>query len=164
MKRTATISLALIALVGLMGVVWAQQDEQPAPSRRGRMRQSPEETTAQIKAQLEGIWAAVAAKDKEAFSGLVTEDWRLYTVRANKFSINDLFTFHEQVSDFGLEMSNLKVHPAGRMAWATFDAVMKGDREDRKFGGNFIFTAIFQREREGGWKCAHLHESKKPLE
>ena len=58
-------------------------------------------------------------------------------------------------------LSDIKVHVAGRSAWATFKYAISGDLPERHVEGSGLGTAVLE-ERDGRWLIVHWHSSSAP--
>lgn len=121
-----------------------------------------EDDSAAIRTLTTEMWRALGKQNLEEFRSFCSDNWKLLTAAGNRFSAERLFEVHqENIRGFNLESSGMKVHVEGDFAWATFDAVMSGDRQGEPWGGEFLMTQIFERQ-DDGWQCVHTHESRKP--
>ena len=55
-------------------------------------------------------------------------------------------------------LSDIRVHVAGKTAWATFKYALAGDIKDRHIDVNGLGTAVLE-ERNGRWLIVHRHTS-----
>jgi hypothetical protein len=115
-----------------------------------------------IRNLIDQTWSALSEQNLEKFNKYVLSDWQLYTARGNKMSAKSLINLHKKnLTNFNLDYSDLKIHVQDSIAWATYDATMSGQWQGEDWGGQFIFTNVFVRDKEQ-WKVAHMHESEKP--
>ncbi len=127
----------------------------------GRHGATSEEEAA-IRELTEQLWASLGEHDLEAFQAICSEDWNLYTAQGARFTAERLFEVHEaNIRNFELEAEEFEVRIHGDLAWATYLATMKGERQGEPWGGEFLMTHIYER-RGDGWISSHTHESRKP--
>jgi len=55
-------------------------------------------------------------------------------------------------------LSDIRVHVAGKTAWATFKYSLAGDLKERRIDVNGLGTAVLE-ERNGRWLIVHRHTS-----
>jgi len=55
-------------------------------------------------------------------------------------------------------LSDIKLHMAGKTAWATFKYAISADLKDRHVDGGGLGTAVLE-ERDGQWQILHWHSS-----
>ncbi len=55
-------------------------------------------------------------------------------------------------------LSDVRVHTAGKTAWATFKYAISADIEKRHVDGGGLGTAVLE-ERDGRWQIVHWHSS-----
>jgi len=116
----------------------------------------------QITQALEESWEALSRHNLEEYQRYTAPGWTLYTVMGNKISAERLLEIHTaNITNFNLDMRNLEIHQSGPMAWVTYDGTISGLRQGEDWGGEFIFTTIFELQN-GEWKMVHKHESMTP--
>lgn len=110
---------------------------------------------------LEDSWDALSRHDLEAFQSHTAPGWQLYTVMGNKISAERLLEIHTaNITNFSIDMSNLEVNATGPVAWVTYDGTISALNQGEEWGGDFIFTTVFEHV-DGEWVMVHKHESKK---
>lgn len=123
-----------------------------------------EEDAEAIRRVATGMWEALGEQDLDAFRTFCSDDWELFTAAGNRFSAERLFEVHrENIRNFRLEATGMRVEAKGGLAWATYEAAMSGKRQGEQWGGTFLMTHVFERV-DGSWQCVHTHESRKPEE
>lgn len=123
---------------------------------------APQADRASVERAMDVTWDSLRRQDLDAFMRHAVADWHLYTARGNRVSASQLFSNHRQnMTNFDIVISNLDIRIHGDVAWATYDGTMSGLWQGEKWGGDFIFTSVFEREG-AGWRLAHTHESRKP--
>lgn len=155
MTRRIATAFPLVAL--LISLV-ACASHRPAPS----LPTYGDNAAAREKIQevLDASWEALSVQDLAEFNQYVSDDWHLYTAMGNKLPSATLFDIHQaNITNFRLTYTDLVVHVHGDVAWATYDATMSGLRQGEDWGGDFIFTQVFQR-LNGEWIILHSHESR----
>lgn len=75
---------------------------------------------------------------------------------------NHLFPEMGEIKNTKYQLSDIRIHLAGKTAWATFKYTISGDTEEngkqRHFDSAGLGTAVLE-ERQGHWHIMHWHSS-----
>lgn len=155
MMRTNLMTITLLAVTFFVSGCAGDAPESMSSSF------DPAVVEQEVTEALEESWDALSRHDLEAYQSYTAPGWRLYTVMGNKISAERLLEIHSaNITNFSIDMSNLEIHATGPVAWVTYDGTISALNQGEEWGGEFIFTTVFE-QVDGEWKMVHKHESKK---
>lgn len=119
---------------------------------------------ASIRDRLDQGFQAVQNQDWETLSGLISDDWVIFTHLGAKWNLDEMQEFFgAHIADHRITISDMSIRVSGdgRLAWARFDEETQYTFDGNPIQEKAVFTAVFEKT-DAEWKMVHLHRSAQP--